>query len=211
MIPKKDNCNIVLAGFWNRAIFTPEWVGRLLFKQPEVETLISIMPHMPIIYRNRLVAMEVAPAWVTFRPRALTDECLRASEEMAYKVLDTLRDTPLMGVGINFAFSDAEPRRDLAALFQVGDSSSLADDGWVTEERRLVRRLQKGKDTLNLTLVLGGAGNLDAEFNFHTETADNAIARAAVENRILGLRNSVVRLLEKTYELQVDWGGEDNG
>jgi hypothetical protein len=210
MIPKKDNCNIVLAGLWNRAIFTPEWVGRLLFKQPEVETLISIMPHMPIVYRNRLVAMEVAPARLAFRPRALTDESLRASEEMAYKVLDTLRDTPLIGVGINFGFSESEPRRDLVALFQIGDSSSLTADGWETEERRLVRRLQKGCDILNLTLALGG-GNLDAEFNFHTETTDNAVARAAVQNRIVALRDSVVRLLDKTYELQVEWGGEDNG
>ena len=109
MIPKKDNCNIVLAGLWNRAIFTPEWVGRLLFKQVEVETLISIMPHMPIVYRNTQVAMEVAPAVVAFRPRTLNDECLRASENMAYKVLDTLRDTPLMGVGVNFGFTDSDP------------------------------------------------------------------------------------------------------
>ena len=38
MKTKPEGWNIVLAGFWNRAIFTPEWVGKWLFQQSEVET-----------------------------------------------------------------------------------------------------------------------------------------------------------------------------
>ncbi len=210
MTPKQDSWNIVLAGLWNRAIFTPEWVGRFLFKQPEVETMISIMPHMPIIYRNAQVALEVAPARLVFRPRSLQDDCLRASESMAYKVLDILQDTPLIGVGVNFVFTEPEPRRDLVGLFDLADSPSLTDDGWDIEERRLMRRLSKGGDTMNLTLLLAG-GNLDVEFNFHTETADNAVARAAVDDRMIRLRDAAVRALDKTYDLQVEWGRDDNG
>jgi hypothetical protein len=75
MIPKKDNWNIVLAGFWNRAIFTPDWVGRVLFNgQRDIDTLISIMPHMPIIDRNRHVALEVAGSRLAFRPRTLDEK-----------------------------------------------------------------------------------------------------------------------------------------
>jgi hypothetical protein len=208
MIPKKDNWAIVLAGMWNRAIFTPEWVGRLLFEQREVETLISIMPHMPLIYRNRHVALEVAPARLSFRPRALDDKCLVAAECMAHKVLKTLQDTPLMGVGVNFEFTETEPRRDLVTLFEIGDDGELTSDGWEPEERKLVRRLSKGGDTLNLALSLS-AGNLDVAFNFHTETAENAAAQVAVDNRIIRLSDAATRLLEKTYDLRVDW--EDKG
>src|SRR4051794_6937811 len=111
MIAKKDSWNIVLAGLWNRAIFTPEWVGRLLFKQTEVETLISIMPHMPIIYRNQQVSMEVALSRLVFKPRSISEASLMAAEDMAHKVLKILQDTPLLGVGVNFNFTESEPRR----------------------------------------------------------------------------------------------------
>lgn len=203
MIPKQNNWNIVLAGLWNRAIFTPEWVGRLLFNQSEVETLISIMPHMPIIYRNRQVSLEVSSSRLAFRPRTLNDECLIAAEIMAHKVLSTLQDTPLMGVGINFSFTESEPHRDLITLFEIADSVKLADDGWETEERRLARRIRKDGDILNLTLVLSG-DKLDAEFNFHTETSENSVAQSAVENRVIRLRDTALRLLEKTYDLHTE-------
>ena len=209
MFPKQDSWNIVLAGLWNRAIFTPEWVNRLLFNEPEVETLISIMPHMPIIYRNRDVAMEVAPA-PAFRPRSLEDKSLASAETMAHKVLSTLQDTPLMGVGVNFGFTDNEPTRDLLNLFDIADSAVLTAEDWKTEERRLVRQLIKGEDTLNLTLTLN-AGKLDVEFNFHTETTDNASAQHAVDGRVIRLRDAAVRLLDKTYDLQIDWESKGDG
>lgn len=210
MTAKKDNWNIVLAGLWNRAIFTPEWVGRLLFNQREVETLISVMPHMPIIYQNRQVALEVAPARLVFRPRSLVDDYLLAAESMAHKVLATLQDTPLLGVGINFAFAESDPRRDLVALFDIADNQSLSEDGWEIEERRVLRRVRKGGDTLNLSLSLG-AGELGIEFNFHTDTTENAEAQAAVDNRVIRLRDAAVRLLDKTYDLQAELGGDHNG
>ncbi len=32
MTPKEEAWSIVLVGFWNRMIFTPEWVGSNLFR-----------------------------------------------------------------------------------------------------------------------------------------------------------------------------------
>ena len=129
---------------------------------------------------------------------------------MAHNVLAILQDTPLMGIGINFVFTEPEPRRDLVALFDLADSPALTDDGWDIEERRLSRRLSKRGDIMNLTLLLAGS-NLDVEFNFHTETADNAVAQAAVDGRMIRLRDAAVRVLDKTYDLQVEWERDDNG
>lgn len=101
---KSEGWNIVLAGMWNRAIFSPQWMNDVLFHEPEVETLLSILPHLPIIYRNRQVAIEVSSMRLVFRPRQLNDECLQALEAMAYAVLDKLRDTPLHAVRGEFRF-----------------------------------------------------------------------------------------------------------
>jgi hypothetical protein len=116
----------------------------------------------------------------------------------------------MMGVCDCSPFTEGEPRRDLVTLFDLADSAALTDDGWDIEERRLSRRLSKRGDTMNLTLLLAGS-NLDVEFNFHTETADNTVAQAAVDDRMIRIRDAAVRVLDKTYDLQVEWERDDNG
>jgi hypothetical protein len=201
MTPKQELWNIVLAGSWNRAIFTPDWVNRVLFNDPDLETLISILPRMPIVYRNRQVALEASGSRLVFRPRRLDDACIQAAERMAHVTLNTLQDTPIRGIGINFGFVEDELRRDLAELLDFRDDAELTGSGWAIEDRRVARRLRQGEDVLNLTFVLSGH-ELTIEFNFHTETTDNAVARQAVENRALRLRDTALLILNDLYQLQ---------
>ncbi len=208
MITKNEGWNIVLAGHWNRMIFTPEWVGRIVFQQPELETLISLMPNMPLIYRNAQVAVEVSQPRVAFRPRRLDDECIRRAEEMALSVLTTLEDTPLVGVGVNFAFTEANPA-PLVQLFGFGDDRQLSDADWDVQERRIVRTMQRGQDTLNLALAYDGQ-ELTIEFNYHSEAPDNAAALVAVTNRVLRLRDDSLRLLRDIYNLELPAGGQND-
>lgn len=204
---KPDGWNIVLAGFWNRAIFTPEWVNDLLFQEKEVETLLSIMPFLPIIYRNPKVAIEVSTPKLVFRPRKLDDECLNLAEGMAYKVLDKLQDTPLLAVGVNFAFVEESPRKELIRLFEFPDNGSIGDAGWEVEEGRVVRRLREGGATLNLTHVFDGK-TVTIEFNYHTDTTKNDEARKAIGERVLILRDTALQLMKNVYRLEVE---KENG
>jgi hypothetical protein len=206
---KSEGWSIVLAGLWNRSIFTPEWVNELLFREPEVETLLSVMPHLPIIYRNRQVALEVSAARLVFRPRQLNDEHLRATETMAHAVLDKLRDTPLLAVGVNFAFVEGNPGRPLVRLFDFADNGQLTEVGYDLQERRIVRGLIQGADTLNLTLLFDGQA-VKAEFNYHTATTSNQTAREAVNRRVLRLRDAAIRLLGEVYHLELN-EEDDNG
>jgi len=203
---KSDGWNIVIAGLWNRAIFTPEWVSELLFHEPEVETLLSIMPYLPIIYRNQQVAIEVSAARLVFRPRQLDDACLRAAETMAHAVLDKLRDTPLLGIGVNFSFVEESPGRGLVKLFDFADNPQLLEAGWDLHDRRIVRKIRHDNDTMNLTLLFDGR-SVTAEFNYHTDTTSNQTAREAIQGRVLGLRDTAIRLLQQVYHLEV---AEDN-
>jgi hypothetical protein len=207
---KTDGWNVVLAGLWNRAIFTPEWVNDLLFHEPEVETLLSIMPYLPIIYRNRQVAVEVSGARLVFRPRRLDDASLRMAETMAHAVLDKLRDTPLLAVGVNFAFIEENPDPNLVRLFNFGDNSRVVEAGWDLQERKIVRKMAQEGDTLNLTLAFDGRA-VTTEFNYHTDTTSNETAREAVRNRLLRLRDLSIRLLEQAYQLELAAEGNGNG
>jgi hypothetical protein len=200
---KPDGWNIVLAGFWNRAIFTPEWVDELLFQEKEVETLLSIMPFLPIIYRNAKVAIEVSTPKLVFRPRRLDDECLMLAQGMAYKVLDKLQDTPLLAVGVNFAFVEESPRRELIRLFEFPDNASIGDSGWALEEGKVVRRLREGGTMLNLTMAFDGS-TVNVEFNYHTDTTKNDEARKAIRERVLILRDASLQMMKNVYRLEVE-------
>ena len=47
MIRRRDGWSIVLAGFWNRSLFLPEWVGPRLFPEPGMEIEIALLPAPP--------------------------------------------------------------------------------------------------------------------------------------------------------------------
>ncbi len=210
MRTQPEGWNIVLAGIWNRAIFTPQWVKDLLFHEPEVETLLSVMPHLPIIYRNAQVAIEVSTPRVAFRPRRLDDDTIQAAETMAYAVLDKLRDTPLLAVGVNLAFVEENPSRELVRLFDFPDNQHIGEAGWDLQERRIARKIRRGNDTLNLTFVFDGQ-MLSIEFNYHTDTNSNQTAREAIQGRVLGLRDTAMQLLVNNYHLELDPGDDADG
>lgn len=210
MITKNEGWNIVLAGYWNRMIFTPDWVNRILFSdEPNLETLIGLMPNMPLIYRNSQVTVEISQPRIAFRPRRLDDDCIRRAEQMAEVVLATLKDTPLMGVGLNFAFTEANVGMR-ADLFAFSDDQQLASTDWNVQTRRIVRQMRHDQDTLNLTLAYDGS-EMTIEFNYHTDTSDNESARSAVTNRALRLRDESLRMLRDVYTLELTGEGESDG
>jgi len=202
MIPTQDGWTIVLAGHWNRMIFTPQWVSDRLFHTAEVETLVGLPPVAPFIYRNPQVLLEVASSRLVFRPQVLNDECLQRAEEMALTVLETLRDTPLIAVGINFAFTEQNPPDELLALFNSPDGVLIAGAGWEIVSHRLTRQLRREERTLNLTLVFSGQ-EVQVEFNFHTDTPTNESACNAVRRNVLNLRQSTLDLVQEAYQLEL--------
>jgi hypothetical protein len=206
MQKKREGWSIVLAGFWNRMIFTPEWVGPRLFgENPEIETVVALLPILPIIYRDNQVAVEISSARIVCRARNLEDEAaLRRSGTTAGIVLDALPETPVQGVGVNFAFREEAPPGELLDLFGFADNPRWVEAGWEMGERKIVRQLTHDGDTLNLGFTLNG-GQLDIDCNFHTVPDNNAGAVSAVEpNRVIQLRDLVTRSLGELYGLELE-------
>jgi hypothetical protein len=213
MIAKLDTWGVVLAGHWNRMIFTPEWIADNLFKQDVVETEIALLPGFPARYRHPQVLMEAARQGLVFRPRFDTDESLKMAEEMASTALRDLPNTPLSGVGINFSFNEQNPPVDLLKLFSIGDTSAIEKRGWEVPVTALVRKLTGDQGTLNLTLGYDGSA-VTIDMNYHTETPGktldaNAIARASVANRTKSLRDQAVELIGEIYNLRLEGGASD--
>ena len=167
MILNLGTWGIVLAGHWNRMIFTPDWVGEKLFHEDEVEAEFALLPGFPVLYRHSQVLMEAVSSRLVFRPRFNTEEALKMSERMALAALTELPNTPLLGVGINFSFKEANPTNDLLKLFNVGDAGAIARRGWETPETTVVRKLTGKDGSLNLTLFHDGS-SIAIDLNFDT-------------------------------------------
>ena len=208
MQKKRDGWNIVLAGFWNRMIFTPEWVVPRLFEEDaQIETMVSLLPVLPIIYRDNQVAVEISSARIVCRARDLeSEDAVRRSGEVAGIILDALPETPVQGIGINFAFREDVPAADLLDLFSFADNPRWAESGWEVGSRKIVRELTHSGETLNLSLTFDD-GCLDIECNFHIapDNNDRAIATAAVAaDRVIELRDRATRTLEELYGLELE-------
>lgn len=212
MIRRRDGWSIVLAGFWNRSLFLPEWVGPRLFPSPGMEIELALLPALPLIYRDAQVSMEVSWGQLVFRPLNLTDDAiLLRVEEMAHSMLRALPETPVHAVGINFGFRELAPPAHIIAMFDGMDEAGLEQQGWASGERKLGRRLTRGGDALALTLIYNGE-SVDIDFNFHTYTQANPVAQQAVEGRrSLRLRDAAIDLIHQTYHLEIEGEDDDDG
>lgn len=206
---KPEGWNVVLAGFWNRMIFTPEWIGPRLFPDnPQIETVVALLPVLPIIFRDNEVAAEISSARIICRPRDLdSDDAIRRAGAIAGALLEELPETPLQGLGINFGFRETDPALSLLNLFNFADNAQLAQAGWQPTERRIVRKLQHDDDTLNLSLSLSN-NQLDIDCNFHIDPSDfqNTEAKVAAVNpdRVIEMRDQAISLLDQMYGLQLE-------
>lgn len=203
---KKEGWSVVLAGFWNRMIFTPEWVGPRLFGEvAEIETVVALLPILPIIYRDNQVAVEISNARIVCRARDLQNEdALRRSGTVASIILNALPETPVQGVGVNFAFRENAPAANLLDLFDFADNPRWVEAGWEMADRKIVRQLTRDGEMLNLTLTLNN-GRVDIDCNYHTDPQDNAAAVAAVaSDRIINLRNRAIHALQELYGLELE-------
>lgn len=212
---KPEGWNVVLAGFWNRMIFTPEWVGPRLFPDnPQIETVVALLPVLPIIFRDHDVAAEISNARIICRPRDLNNvESIRRAGTIAGALLKELPETPLQGLGINFGFRETGPASNLLDLFNFADNAQLAQAGWEPSERRIVRQLQHENDTLNLTLSYNN-DQLDLDCNFHIDPAEledtEAKVAAVAPARIIELRDRAIALLDQIYGLQLEDDNHDD-
>jgi hypothetical protein len=205
MIVRPEGWSIVLAGFWNRAIFVPDWVqDRILGSEEDIEARVAFFPMLPFAYETTQVIMEIWSGRLVFKPKKLGDpKSLLFVESMALRALTELPQTPITAVGVNFGFRETNPRAYLKAIFNDLDPNELESLDWQIGERKISRRLTRDELVLNLGLTFN-EGAINFDFNFHTDTeSDKGASQAAVApGRILNLKGFALDLLKQIYYLE---------
>lgn len=176
-----DETSLVVAGAWNTAIVTPDWILKFgLQREPGAETRIqAFIPAGAGMFFGFPkfafdgVVMAVRPDALVFSPKDMDKSCMEGIERLASNTVAALTHTPVSGVGHNFEFRDPDPNPESLGAFtnsQV-DLIDAVPPGWGPIGSTLATSLQLGETVVNVTRAFVG-GQLSVKFNFHHPVVD---------------------------------------
>ena len=208
MIINKDSSTIVIVGFWNVMIFSPHIVAEHFFKEENIETLVSINPLAPIIYKKNDLQLNVSADRVVVSS-ACEGNYLEKMENIAKNILDYLPKTPLRGLGVNYGFIENSPEPDFLNLFSFSDETDIVLCEWSISNRVINRRLTKGGVTLNLSLNQKSPNSISIESNFDFTVENPEFAVECFWEKSEYYKNDIINLLNECYGLTLNEGEQD--
>lgn len=184
-------------------IFSPDWVARQIYECEEIETLVSIVPSAPVIYRHHAVELRVMGSRLEFVARESNDDTLGRAESYASTVLQKLSETPVSAVGINFGFVEQHPSDDLLRLLNFNDDAEIATAGWEIGKKEMKRSLERDTLNLNLTYALL-TGTVLVDLNFHHVVDSASTANERIRGQVMARKGDGLDLLAETAQLQLE-------
>ncbi len=179
-----EKTSIVLAGVFNPAILTPQWIGKHAMDMTVGENfpvqMIAPIPLSGAFPQPRFSFGELSysPGYqsVTF---FIEDEA-RGQRicDVAARILTLLPHTPVLGVGFNFGFTDSQPSVELLGLLQAGTAIANALEGAEVVARRWGNVVTWHDALVTIHCEINNANLVNADFNFHysVQTAEGAAA-----------------------------------
>jgi hypothetical protein len=202
LTPNLDGWILVIAGFWNPAIFRAPWVSERLFRVEQIEVQVPLAPTVPVVFRSPKVALRISSTRLEVMPRSIDADALAAAENAATTALELLGETPVSAVGVNFGFQEDAPAPALLELFNFGDAGRWGGQGWQAQVREVTRKFERDGMTLNVRLIFDGTVvQFDFNFNFEVETAPAAFGK--LRDQTLHLRTTATMILHEVYGLEI--------
>ena len=158
---------IVIAGAFNPAIFTPEWIAAVLHEMPEgsdVEGLLVADTGRQSVrtYING-VGIAIEGERLTVAWESLDGQSNDVAEKLVRRVAESLPHTPSNGVGVNFHFETTD--FDAAVVDKLKMNDDPAQIGVVLQSD-LKSKIQLESCILNFGRTILN-DNFIAEFNYH--------------------------------------------
>ena len=196
--------NVVCAGRWNTAIFTPEWIRRRLFElesQAMVQVSFSLNEALPHRVTLQDVTVVVTPANLILEPRQPNYVQLDAARKVAALALSALPETPVSAAGYNIRYHVDSLSPDVVQSLTPRVDEKLSDANYTIGDRVLKRSLVLSEGVLNLAITLKGEGPAELEFNFHCGSSDRDVLVAWLSKPVEEIRSVVQRITEEVLEL----------
>ena len=202
---------LVIAGAWNPAILTPEWVLRHAL-QKELDATNKIQAAMPVgllfefprFELEDLYFMARTDAFILF-PKPIAEDRFLVIESVAQRTLDQLSHTPITGVGHNFEFRDETPNPGMLKAFSAAqqDVVDIAPAGFSVSSSGISTSLKCDQSIINIQRYFDG-GRLGVKFNFHYPVSSATEASAVLkgddgDGRFYKNYQTALSLVEQLY------------
>jgi hypothetical protein len=193
-----DGWTVVIAGNWNPAIFTPQWVSSRLTTSASVNVEIRLAPRLVTRLNFDSIYLYLGEQRLTLGVQDSSDSTLSRLQHVAEQILTALPHTPVQGVGVNFQFEDREPSDELLNVFDLVDTTALAKAGAVVETTTITRRLSIAEDVVNMNLAYEN-DLVRVDLNFHKDVDSAEQARAHIARGMLDFRAQAFRILNSLH------------
>lgn len=168
---------LVVAGAWNPAILSPEWVMRHALQvspgeiriNAQVPATLGMAVEFPRFTFEGLTYSARPDAFV-LAPQDTEEASFQKLERVAGNTLTELPHTPVSGFGHNFEFHDEAPQAGQLEPFSSANLSLIdhVPDGWTMERTALAASFRTGPTLVNVVRQYTGT-KLVVKFNFHHE------------------------------------------
>lgn len=213
--------SLVIAGAWNPAILTPAWLLKhALGKTSDENNLVqAFLPAMQgVIFEFPRYVLEelsflVRPDTLIMSPVESSQQHMNKLEDVAAKILEELKHTPITGIGHNFTFSDTNLKSQELDVFTVSrqDLTDNMSEGWTPATCMLTANFKNTNETVIVNIQRQfDVNELIVKFNFHhpIKSEDDAISILNGSNGYNRMANNLEiaeQLIMKLY------GDIDNG
>lgn len=202
--------NVVIAGYWNRAILTPAGIGRRLFNLEEGTPVLVEVPMdglAPPRVKNEGLTIIAEMGRLFIGADDSKYASLDRARAIAVNAIESLPETPLTAAGFNIRFRVDEPSDKLLAITSCGADTLLSDSAFVIEERTLKRALNWKDGILNLSINQGQSVRI--ELNFHRQSSKKEDLTTWLKYSIDDVKETVKIILEKVIEIPSGEIGND--
>ncbi len=197
---------MVIAGAFNPAIFTPEWIAAVLYKIPEGEDIDGVMLLDTETQQSRPYMRDIAVVAEPHRLSIFIDRweapTISLASMVASNLCDALPHTPVGGFGVNFRFLSADFDEKVADLLAQRDEPEKY--GKIERAMSVATIITDDKSKLNFTRGFDDQNNFVAGFNFHADTVNLQSVGALIDGRVEAKFADAVRILKEGFYPELD-------
>jgi hypothetical protein len=207
--------SVVIVGKWNRYILTPQWVGKNIFNQENIEVQFPInQPELAPRYKSptNIIFLPAIHKCQFIAQEPYDDTMLSNISQYIRKLASMLEHTPVTALGINFGFEEESHNFQQIDMFNLTESDRYIDMGLHATLTGINRMFTVDNHPLNLNVEFNQERNkVIFEFNFHYNiTIPAQICELVTPNLIIDNKKKALSILHDIYELQLEIDKEDD-
>lgn len=209
MKPLLNQWTIVVAGNWNPAIFSPNFIGKKLLNIETVGAEFKFSANQSgVSYHAGNLLVIPSNDKLVIGIKNDQQETLEMAEKVMIDSLTLLGHTPVVALGVNLAFEETDDPSEISKLYNFKDHSTILKElpGSKMAGTEIKRTYEFENYSLNLRVEYND-NNIRIHFNYHRQSNSPKDMADALGGSFSRYREEAMKLLTNVYGLELEGGG----